>query len=291
MVPKEKVIAAGAGFPPSVRSTLMALFAVAISSPFPPSSTDPRLLLSDWSHFQGAVDIAKHVAYGPPKFKGTIIRSGQGKNASYEDTQFFANVQKCEASDFPWMVYHVLIPNHDVPSQVGRLVDIINRLGGVLPKWIWWDVEVHNGYSKRHISNQTINALELTKEELGVDVGVYTGKWFTDGYMETQDWFSEIIWWIAQWLTGQPSEHPRPTAFPATVDISQVMMHQTTSNGNGRLVGMGSSRVDLDRWMWTVERFNEIMSIAPPPPPSGDITEEQAAAAGLLILKWLKQFE
>jgi len=247
--------------------------------------------MSDWSHFQGDVDIGKHMVYGPPKFKAAIIRTGQGKNVSYDDTQFIASAQKCENNNFPWMVYHVLIPNHDVPSQVGRLRDIINKLGGPLPKWIWWDVEVHNNYSKKHISDQTIGALNLTKAELGVDVGVYSAKWFTDGFMETQDWFSEIVWWIAQWLwPNQPDEHPWPTALPDTVDISQVMIHQTTSHADGKLVGMMSTRIDLDRWMWTVAKFHEIMNIAPTPPPNGDLEKQVKANQAEIakLVKWAK---
>ena len=273
-IPEQKIYTADAGLPPTLNTLVRNLYATALLMPFPPSSTDPRILLSDWSHFQGDIDIGKHLAYGPPKFRGAIIRSGQGKNASYDDLQFRASVQKCEANNFPWMDYHVYIPIQDAEAQVVHLMNLLDNLKGPLPKWIWWDVQVHNNQSKRHISNGTIYCVERTKQLSGIDTGVYTGQWFTNGYMETQDWFSEIIWWIAQWLyPDQRKEHPWPTAFPKTVNISQVMMHQTTSWGDGKLCGVGSTRLDLDRWMWTEQKFNEIMGTVPPLP-NGDIWKQ-----------------
>ena len=275
---QEKELVADAGSLPGLGNRIREIIAQATAAPFPPSPTDPRILLSDWSHFQGEIDIGKHLAYGPPKFRGVIIRSGQGHSTSLNDTRLIPNVQMCEANNFPWMAYHVLLPNQDVPRQVEHLRGLINQLGGPLPKWIWWDVEVANEQTKRRVSEATIEAVTRTKEELGLEVGVYSAQWFTDGYMETQDWFSEIVWWIAQWLwPEQGAEHPWPTALPETVNISQLMMHQTTSFGDGRLVGMGSARVDLDRWMWTEEQFKEVMGVDAPPPPPPDLEKQVKA--------------
>jgi hypothetical protein len=52
-------------------------------------------------------------------------------------------------------------------------------------------------------------------------------------------------------------------------------MHQTTSNGDGVLLGNGFDttlkRIDLNRWMGTREEFNELMGIEQPePPPTHD---------------------
>jgi hypothetical protein len=265
---------ADAGLPPTLGNNLRRLLIEPFAAPFPPSTTDPRILMSDWSHFQGDNDIGKHLAYGPPKFRGVVIRSGQGKNSSYDDTKFIANVQMCEANNFPWMCYHVLIPTQTADAQVNHLSEIINRLGGVLPKWIWWDVQLHANQSKKHISDLNIDSILLTKQLIMPEVGTYSARWFTEGYMETQDWFSEEIWWIAQWYAADVrQEHPWPTALPDLVDISQVMIHQTTSHGDGKLVGIGSERIDLDRWMWTEEQFNEIMGLEEEPP-NGDLKKQ-----------------
>ncbi len=266
-----RIITVQAGRPPGIRSALSDFVARAAYAPFPPSVTDPRILMSDWSHFQGDNDIGKHLAYGPPKFRGVVIRSGQGMYSSYDDVKFLQNVQMCEANDFPWMAYHVLLPGQNAEPQVNHLYEILNGAGGVTPKWIWWDVEVTNNQSKKRISDVTIDALMLTSQIINIENGVYSAKWFTDGYMETQDWFSAITWWIAQWLSpAQQKEHPWPTALPQTVDIKQVMIHQTTSHGDGRLVGIGSERIDYDRWMWTEEQFNDIMDLDEEPP-NGDL--------------------
>ncbi len=266
-----KIVDADAGRPRGVIRDLADIAARAVYAPFPPSATDPRILMSDWSHFQGDNDIGKHLAYGPPKFRGVVIRSGQGMYSSYDDVKFQQNVQMCEANNFPWMLYHVSLPNQNAEPQVNHLYEVLNRLNGLTPKWIWWDVEVHNGMSKKRVSDVTIDSILLTKQKIGIDTGVYSAKWYSDGYMETQDWFSEIVWWIAQWLpASQQQEHPWPTALPDLVDISQVMIHQTTSHGDGKLVGIGSERIDLDRWMWTEEQFNDIMDLDEEPS-NGDL--------------------
>lgn len=258
--------AANAGLPRIRGAVVRSLAAAILLKPFPPSTTDRRILLSDWGEAQGNVDIGKHLAYGPPKFRAVILRSGQGHSKIYDDIKFNQNVQICEANDFPWMVYHVLLPNQDVPRQVGHLSNLLRVAGGTC-RYAWWDVQLKNGQTKRRISDATIAALVRTPGETGIDAGVYSAQWFTDGFMETQDWFSDIIWWIAQWLwPNQKKEHPWPTALPKNVDISQVMMQQTTSWGDGKLSGMGSKRLDLDRWMWTEQKLNEIMGTEPPPP-------------------------
>lgn len=110
---------------------------------------------------------------------------GQGLSSSLDDTRFIPNVQMCEANNFPWMSYHVLLPNQDVAQQVSHLKGLIDQTGGPLPKWIWWDVQLHNDQSKKRVSDATTDALTRTKDELGVGVGVYSAKWFTDGFMET----------------------------------------------------------------------------------------------------------
>ncbi len=268
-----RIVTAGAGRPPGIKSSLLDLVARAAHAPFPPTATDPRILLSDWSMYQGEVDIGKHLAYAPPKFKGVVIRSGQGQYSSYDDSKFQQNVQMCEANDFPWMLYHVSLPNQNAEPQVNHLYEILNRLKGPTPKWIWWDVEVSNGMSKKRVSDVTINSLLLTKQIIDINTGVYSAQWYSDGYMETQDRVSSNTRWIAQWITPtKQKEPPWPTALPETVDLKQVMIHQTTSYGDGKLCGVGSTRLDLDRWMWTEEQFNDIMELDEEPPiPNGDI--------------------
>lgn len=67
---KEETYVADAGSLPGLGNRIRGLVAEATAAPFPPSSTDPRILMSDWSHFQGEIDIGAHLAYGPPQFRG-----------------------------------------------------------------------------------------------------------------------------------------------------------------------------------------------------------------------------
>ena len=55
-------------------------------------------------------------------------------------------------------------------------------------------------------------------------------------------------------------------------------------------MGMGSSRVDLDRWMWTEERFNEIMGVDAPPPPPSDLEKQVKANTEAIakLTEWAK---
>ncbi len=266
-----RIVTADAGRPP--RNRIAALLADALASPFPPSKTDTRLLGSDWSHFNGLVDIGKHIAYNDGQFRFVVVRSGQGYFSSYDDVEYKNNAFKCDSNEFPWMQYHVLLPNQDVTRQVDHLYDLVNSLAGIVPAWIWWDVELVNEQSPKRISDATIEAMLQTKQKLGIEVGTYTGEWFSNCCMETQDWFSEIVWWLATWR--QNMEHPGPPGMPETATIDQCMIHQTTSWGDGHLVGMESPRLDLNRWMWSEEKLDEIFGIEPQPP-NGDLEQQVA---------------
>jgi hypothetical protein len=53
---------------------------------------------------------------------------------------------------------------------------------------------------------------------------------------------------------------------------------------------MGNSRVDFDRWMWTEERFKEIMGVDEPQPPPSDLEKQVKANTEAIakLVEWAK---
>jgi GH25 family lysozyme M1 (1,4-beta-N-acetylmuramidase) len=254
------------GFKHQVQSLL------STNPPFPPSSTDPRILGADISQNNGLMDFGAYTSYGPPHFEFIIIRSGQSSSSSWDDTEFLRNWQQAKSIGLPRSVYHVLFPALEVEPQVRHFLDLMDKAGDLGEGPIWLDVELQQSQSKKRISDTALEWLELVRKETNHRAGIYSGKWFTDEYMEPQDWWAEVDWWLATYIwPNQTREHPGPPGLPVGVPLNACKIHQTTSFGDGKLVGAGSQRIDLDRWMGTREEFAQYFGVdqpAPPPPPS-----------------------
>ncbi len=271
------------GFMDQVRSLLSA------NPPFPPSSTDPRILGADISHNNGLMDFAAFTSSGPPDFEFIIIRSGQSSSSNWDDTEFLRNWQQAKSFGLPRSVYHVLFPALQVETQVRHFIQLMDKAGDLGEGPIWLDVELHQSQSKKHISDSTLGWLELVKKETSQRAGIYSGKWFTDEYMEPQDWWAEVDWWLATYIwPNQTKEHSGPPGLPVGVPLNACKIHQTTSFGDGKLVGAGSTRIDLNRWMGTRQEFIQYFGIEqpmPPPPPNDLVARVTANEKSITELK------
>jgi GH25 family lysozyme M1 (1,4-beta-N-acetylmuramidase) len=252
---------------------------LASTLPFPPSTTDPRILGADISHFNGLMDFGEFTAYGPPRFEFVIIRSGQSNNSNWDDKQFLRNWQQAKSFGLPRSVYHVLFPSLEVEPQARHFLSLMEAAGDLGEGPFWLDVELHQNQSKKRISDATFEWLQWVTNETDHRAGIYSGQWFTDQYMEPQDWWSETDWWLATYIwPGQEKEHPGPPGLPKDVPLNACKIHQTTSYGDGQLVGAESYRIDLNRWMGTRVEFIEYFGIdEPPPPPPSDLEARVAA--------------
>ena len=241
----------------------------AIAAPFAPDPNDPRILMVDVGFPNGTFRWDVLAEY--KQVEAAVIRVGQSNHSGWNDVQFLRNMEKAKANGKKRMGYHVLFPRVSGIDQAQYLVGMYNRAGELPEGPVWWDVELRHQQTPYTISKRTIEAHDEFIRLTNHRTGIYTGAWFTNGYMQTQYWFSQVKWWLATWLYGQPREHPGPPGLPATVAMAACQMHQTTSNGDGVLLGNGTDttlkRIDLNRWMGTREEFNEVMSIEPEPEP------------------------
>lgn len=269
-------IFANAGFPPNLVNQLRR-WVSAFASPFPPSTTDSRILGVDISQFNGVMNFEKLAAYKPPKIEFILVRSGQSSSAGFDDTQFLRNWQKAKSFNIPRSTYYVLYPSVDVEPQVTHFLSLMEEAGDLGEGPFWLDVELHQGQSKKRVTDATFEWLTLVTERTGHRAGIYTGKWFTDQFMEPRDWWPETDWWLATWL--QSREHPGPPRLPQTVPLSACKIHQTTSFGDGKLVGAESAQIDFNRWMGTHEEFIAYFNVEEPPPPAPPADLEKRVAA------------
>jgi lysozyme len=276
-------IAASAERPAGFVDRLRNLVA-AIEQPFPPSTNDPRILGADVSHFNGLMDFDNFAGYDSPKFEFIIIRSGQSSNSNWDDSQFLRNWQVAKSVGLPRMVYHALFPAQQVEPQVAHFMSLMDKAGDFGEGPIWLDVELHQNQSKRRVSDATQEWLQGVTQRSGHRAGVYTGKWFTDQFMQFQDWWPETDWWLATYFwPNQQAEHPGPPGLPQGVPLKACKFHQTTSFGDGKLVGAQSARIDLNRWVGSREAFNAYLGIDPPPPPQDDLEARVAANARAIV--------
>jgi hypothetical protein len=245
------------------------------ATPFPPTPGDARIFGLDFWEGTGNWDAAVTKRFSNPSVAFVIIRSGQGLMDSYDDTKFLANARKAIEEKIPWIDYHVLMPQQDAVNQVDHLYGIINALGGELPSMFIWDVELVNSQTPKTISSKTRVVVDYTRQRFSTLSGWYSGPWFTNTYMEKQDWMldSNYPYWHAQYLW--PDQQKERTGinlmlpYDNWLPITQVMIHQTTSYGDASLFGFTGSthgRIDYNRWMWSEERYKEIFKLVEPEP-------------------------
>ena len=273
----------------SISRALLTPFALPYS-PYPPTIGDPRNFGVDVSIYQGIIDHLVLAAYAPVSVEYIMIRMGQ--SWGYQDPNFVSNWTH---SKIPRMGYHVIHPGQPIDPQVEKVMSIWKTVGddfGEGPLWI--DLELHHDQSPRTISTKTWEMIQKLRDRMGHDVAVYSAKWFLNGYCEPQSWWSEVWWWLAHYL--HPSvgeEHVGPPARPVQIPVDKVAFHQTSSYGNGKLLGVESLRLDFNRYMLAAILPLSNFLTLPTPPPTGDLAlrvayNEGQIRAMLLTLKELK---
>ncbi len=272
---REPIVHAKAGRTP--RSTILSLLEdvrIRIASPYAPTPTsiDSRLFVLDLSQYED-VAMAAIKAFLDPRVQALIIRIGG--SASVRDKKFELFWNLAREFKIPRSIYTYNWPGWTVDQHIRNFMESVELWtpGDLGEGPIWLDAECHAGKSKKEVSNHTNGYRQELVRETGKIVGVYTGEWFINQFMEVQDWFEEILAWLAAWLVNQPREHPGPVGHPA-IPYANVMLHQTGSNCDARLFN-GSSRVDTDRWQAPVEKFYELYGAEPPTPPQPGGLEEQ----------------
>ena len=177
----------------------------------------------DISQFNGDVDIA--ALRGQVDF--VIIRCGFGSDyASQDDTQYQANVRKCEAAGMPYGVYlYSYARNRDMALSEAR--HTLRLLGGRKPLYgVWYDVEdVALPEGEALIDNCVAYCSAI--EAAGLYCGIYSSLSWWRGKLNSPrlDRFDK---WVAQWNS--------------TLDYTGAGLWQYSNQGviNGK-------RYDMDR--------------------------------------------
>lgn len=177
----------------------------------------------DISQFNGDVDIA--ALRGQIDF--VIIRCGFGSDyASQDDTQYQANVRKCEAAGMPYGVYlYSYARNTDMARSEAR--HTLRLLGGRKPLYgVWYDVEdVALPEGEALIDNCAAYCSAI--EEAGLYCGIYSSLSWWRGRLNSPR-LDRYDKWVAQWNS--------------TLDYEGAGLWQYSNQGmlNGR-------RFDMDR--------------------------------------------
>lgn len=247
------------------RSIIGRLFtALAAPLPFPPDPFDTRPLLLDLSEYNGKVNYESVAEFDRPAVEAVFIRAGGGIDKI--DVMFSLNWLGFHGVKIPRSAYWFIRPDLDINAQGGAFLRTLGDDLGEGPLMI--DCERIDGCSPKTISDGTHELVNFLETRTFKDVLVYSGCWFTNAYMEVQDWFREANWHLAHWLHhDKQKEHPGPPCRPTTVTTSQVWIHQTTDFLRGSLFGIQSAAVDGNRWEQSRAAFNTAFNIVESPQP------------------------
>ena len=247
-------VRAQAGLPPP-RNIFSRVFRALATQSYLPNPDDERYFALDISEYE-SLSIATVAAHMNPIVRAVIVRICGSR--SVKDEKFPQHWAAVREYGIPHDLYMYNWPGWTVDSHISNFMDSVERYAdGDLGNIIWVDAECHADKSKREVSNHTWGCVQALERETGKRVGVYSGLWFINGYMEIQDWMSEVPWWMAQWLSGQGGEHPGP---PQTIDAiprENIYWHQTGSRCDESIFG-GVDYVDTDRWCLSEEKYEQI---------------------------------
>ena len=151
----------------------------------------------DVSRWQGAIDCSKVADAG---FKYVGIRASVGMH--YTDQRFEENFDNATVQGIIPIPYQVIRPDHDVKSNLKRLLDSLNgreATGYVL------DVELHGNQDSDTVTHRTYWLLRAMQDEFpDSEIIIYTADWFWTPWIGTgrtdniaAGWPAEYALWVA----------------------------------------------------------------------------------------------
>ena len=252
----EPQIRAQAGLQP--QSTLRRLLSALAVQSYLPNPNDTRYLALDLSQFN-TLSLATVSQVTNPVVRSLMIRIGG--SATVKDTKFPVFWPLAKELGIPHDIYMYNWPGWTVDQHIRNFMDSVGQhCDGDLGNIIWVDAECHADKTKRQVSDNTYGVVEAIGRETGKPVGVYSGLWFINGYMEIQDWMSDTKWWLAQWISDQHMEHPGPPQTISAIPRENILWHQTGSRCQASIYN-GTGYVDTDRWCLSENKYKEIYDI------------------------------
>jgi len=205
--------------------------------PVPPPSEKPVLIL-DVSKWQGAINPEKMRSAG---VDGVIVRASYATTStSRADELVETFVPKLKAAGIPIGFYHYFHPARPVEEQFAAFRKVVDRFGYRMRLAL--DLEEPVGLDGA-TAQKAEQFLRLMDEAYPLPDGkrhlIYTsmGYW---RQMGSPEWGSEYELWVAAWTDAARPIVPAPW--------SRWTVWQHTSKGEGPAHGVGSARVDLNRF-------------------------------------------
>lgn len=206
----------------------------------------------DISKWQGEVDAGKAVAAGA-RYIGIRCCIGLSVDTSFEANwrSFAGRAQRA--------AYFVVVAGYPVAQQVAKWTSMFpSGYDGELPPVLDWELEDTTG-------GMAEDAAARLTAWAGEPCTIYSRAEFVDRKAAGAAWLNKYWWWLAQYLSNG-AEHPGPVALPKSVTPDRVIIHQTSSHGDGPTYGATSLNIDLNRWIWGSEHFTDFTGAEEEPP-------------------------
>ena len=219
----------------------------------------------DISSYQASQDGLQRVNFDtmmsaaiPPRFIG--IRSGLG--ATFKDPQFSYNWGKAGEKSLPRIAYHVLTFNADCVSQAESFYARVKAHGFTQYDRLCLDLELAGSFDRNTITLGSLKAINRLAELTGRFPLIYSrASWMNEHLIMSM--LPKLDYWLAQYKYKLP--WPLFTTefdsllmkIPNDVEKSQIVIHQGTDKGSGKLYGAQSHYLDYDRFLGTQTQLLE----------------------------------
>jgi lysozyme len=212
--------------------------------PNPPTPTTPVKLI-DISKWNTPINPAKIKAAG---VDGVMVRASYaGVNGSKPDERVDEYVAQLKAAGLPFGFYHYFCPARPIAEQFAAFRIVVEKHGYQLRLAL--DLEDENGLDSA--TAEKARAFAAMMREAFPTEGkhlIYTSLGYWRDKLKSPAWGAEYDLWIAAWTSAPSPAVPAPW--------THWTLWQYTSDGNGPAYGVGSARVDLNRFNGDQAAFN-----------------------------------
>ena len=218
---------------------------VAVTPPVDPPPVAPVKVL-DISKWQGAIDPARMLAAG---VTGVMVRASySGINGSRADEKVEEYLPLLRAANIPYGLYHYFHPARPVEEQFGAFAAVVERHGYQLRLAL--DLEETVGFDATTTAKAAALA-ERIRAAFPLPAGkrqmIYTSLGYWRDRLGSPAWGANFDLWIAAWTQATAPIVPAPW--------TRWTLWQYTNEGDGPAHGVGSARVDLNRFNGTRAEF------------------------------------
>ncbi len=228
--------------------------------PVEPPSPEPAAAVKvlDVSKWQGTLDPARMKASG---VDGVMLRASYATSTGSrpdEKADEFAAMLTAAGIPFGW--YHYFHPSRPATEQFAVFKSVVERHGYKLRLAL--DLEEQEGLNAITAA-RAYEFLSLMRPAFPIEGKhlVYTSLGYWRDSLDSPAWGAEFDLWIAAWTTAATPVVPKPW--------TTWTLWQYTSDGDGKGHGVGSARLDLNRFNGDRAAFGHWLAQAatPPPPP------------------------